>query len=144
MKRLQKNVVIPAKIEGVLDQLHESGGGVFVLDGADEGSLCSGELDGFGVSREMRVRIDVNEPRGPETDHSLIALGENLAGNVVIDPIGLERAVHPSPVNPANDLAVIDAFGEGDRFAPEAAFQAVTEILTQSNCRGRSSASARR
>ncbi len=102
---------------------------VLVFDGADEDSGFARELDGLHVAREICVGIDVDEPRGAEADHALVAVGEDLAGDVVVDPVGFEGAVDPPPVNFSDDFAVVDALGEGNGFAGEAALEAVAEVF---------------
>ena len=130
-RRLDEDVVIAAQVERVLGQLHAASPPACLSStGPNNCPGLLGKIRRLACIAEISPRDHVHKPRRPKADHALVRLRKQHAGRLVVKPVGFKRAVDAPPVDPADDVAVVDASRRPDRLvAAEPPLQAVPQIF---------------
>ena len=104
MRRLLENMVVAAKVEGVLQHLDESAGVGLGRQGAKVNARWTAEKLARRELRNRSGRIDMYEPGRPECDELAIGLRHQHAGKPVELERQLELRVRRLPPDAPHDL----------------------------------------
>ena len=113
MRGLHQNVVVPAKIERILHQVHVARGSMLVWKWAKRNAPGDAVwMSGLHPLRMHRGWIAMNEPRLPAIEHRAITVGKQFPRQLQIRPVGFEDRANGAGANAMRELAITDGAGD--------------------------------